>query len=742
MYTPGITPLIIRQFSLDLTCSGAYYCLMVNTSNFLSVNRRIFTSRTFFLTFGICLFIWLDLPGTSTTDVPSADKPLYVQPMNPLEEHATTCRVILKRLMRDHYRKIILHDDLSSKIFDSYLSEIDPARSYFLASDINEFEPYRYRLDDLFARGDLEPAFIIFNRYILRATEGLQFRLGRLDRGLNDMRFDATESMDIDREEAPWPADINELNEISRKNLKNNILNLKLAGRTVDEITEILEKRYKNQLAHLRLTRSEDVFELYMNALAKQFDPHTSYFSPRAAENFDISMSQALEGIGAQLRTEDEYTVVVRLIKGGPAEKSKQLKPSDRIVGVGQGSDGEIVNIVGWRIDELVRLIRGPKKTIVRLKIIPNDAVDDQTKIISLERSAVKLDEQTAKMKIIEVEHQGRPSQIAVIDLATFYLDYKALHSGDRNYRSSTRDVKRFLRELSQTNVQGLVIDLRNNSGGLLQEAIELTGLFIERGPIVQVRSANGRISIFQDPDDSIFYRGPLALLTNRLSASASEICAAAIQDYGRGIIIGQPTFGKGTVQSMLKLNHGQLKVTVAKFYRISGESTQYKGTNPDLTYPSLHNSEKIGESVLSNALPWDTITRTTYEPFDNLSPFMNILRKRHECRLQNDPDYKYLLALGEHLDKVRVETAVSLNETVRRQERDEIKKRRQDLENSRKRDKRQILIEDMPELESDTISDAHNDEDEQSPEDPMLIEAAHILLDYVELSASKIDQP
>jgi carboxyl-terminal processing protease len=674
--------------------------------------------------------------------MPSADEPVYDQPLKPLEEHASTCRVILKHLLRDHYRKISVDDDLSSKIFESYLSELDPERSYFLFSDINEFEPYRYRLDDLFASGDLEPAFIIFNCYLRRAAERLQFRLDRLDRGLNDISFDVNESMDIGREEAPWPVDIDELNEISRKTLKNSILNLKLAGKTLDGITEILEKRYENQLARLRLTRSEDVFELYMNALARQFDPHTSYFSPRAAENFDISMSQSLEGIGALLRTENEYTVVVRLVPGGPAEKSKQLKPSDRIVGVGQGPDGEIVDIVGWRIDDLVKLLRGPKKTIVRLKIIPNDAVDDQTKIISLERNTVQLEEQTAKMEIIKVEHLGRPSQIAVIDLPTFYLDYKALHSGDRNYRSSTRDVKRLLRELSQTNVEGLVIDLRNNTGGLLQEAIELTGLFIERGPIVQVRAANGSISVLRDPDDGIYYRGPLALLTNRLSASASEIYAAAIQDYGRGIIIGERTFGKGTVQSLLKLNHGQLIETVAKFYRISGESTQYKGTNPDLTYPSLHHNEKIGESALSNALPWDTIARATYKSFSNLSPLMDTLRKRQEYRLQDDPDYKYLLALSEHLDKVQSKTVISLNETVRRQERDETKQWRLGLENSRQRDESQEPITELSELESDTMNAVHGNEDEKPQEDPVLIEAAHILLDYVELSAPKIVQP
>lgn len=715
---------------------------MVNKSNLLSANRKIFASVIVFLILGVCLFTWLDLLPARVSDIPNVDQSVYDQPLNPLKVHPRTCRDILKHLRREHYRKVSVDDSLSTKIFDSYLSEIDPNRSYFLASDINEFEPYRYRLDDLLASGDLEPAFIIFNRYLERANERLEFRLDRLNRGLDDMSFDVNESIDMNREEAPWPVDVNEVNEITRKYFKNSVLNFILADKTLDEITEILEKRFKNQLARLRLTRSEDVFELYMNALARQFDPHTSYFSPRAAENFDITMSQSLEGIGVLLGTENEYTVVVRLIPGGPAEQSKQLKVSDRIVGVGQGSDGDIVNIVGWRIDDLVELIRGPKNTIVRLEIIPNDAVNDQTKMISLKRSAVKLEEQTAKLEIIEVEHQGQSSQIAVIDLPTFYLDFKALNSGDRNYRSSSRDVKRLLRELSETNVEGLVIDLRNNSGGLLPEAIELSGLFIERGPIVQVREANGKISILRDQDKRIHYRGPLVILTNRLSASASEICAAAIQDYGRGIIIGERTFGKGTVQTMLNLKHGQLKATMAKYYRISGGSTQYKGTNPDLTYPGLHNIEEIGESALTNALPWDTISGTTYTSFNDLSPIMDTLRKRHELRLQDNPDVKYLLALSEHLDQVRSETVISLNKAVRREERNEIKQWRLDLENSRRSNKGQEPMEELSELESDTTSDTPDDEDEKDQEDPMLIEAAHVLLDYVELSASNIDRP
>jgi len=707
------------------------------------MNNRVFTSKTIFLTFGVCLLIWLALLPAGTSEVPSTGKPDYDQPLIPQAEHARTCRSIVKELRKEHYQQVSIDDALSSKILDRYLSDLDPSRSYFLASDIQEFEAYRDQLDDLLATGDMGPAFTMFRRFKQRATERLEFLLMRLDSGIDDISFDVDESIDIEREDAPWPAHVAELNELSRKNLKNSILNLKLADKTLDEIPEILRKRYKNQLTSVRQTKSEDVFELYMNALAQQFDPHTSYFSPRAAENFDISMSHSLEGIGALLRTENEYTVIVRLITAGPAEKSQLLKPTDRIAGVGQGEDGEIVDVVGWRIDDVVKLIRGPKKTVVRLEIIPADAVDDESKIITLVRDTVKLEEQTAKKEIITVEHQGRSTQIAVIDLPTFYLDYKALHAGDRNYRSSTRDVKRLLRELSGSDIEGLVIDLRNNSGGLLQEAIEVTGLFIEQGPIVQVRGANGSINVLRDPDKGIYYHGPLAILTNRLSASASEICAGAIQDYGRGIVIGEPTFGKGTVQSIMQLNRGQLKATVAKFYRISGESTQNKGTNPDFGFPSLYlyDMEKIGESALDNALPWDRIAKAKYKSFDDLSPVMDSLREDHQRRLQGNPDYQYRLSMIEHLDEARQETTISLNETVRRQERDENKQRRLELENSRRRKLNLDPIEKLSELESETTSSPHDDEDEKAQDDPVLIDAAHTLLDYIELSAKRSAQ-
>jgi carboxyl-terminal processing protease len=705
------------------------------------MNSRVFTSRTVFLTFGVCLLIWLALLPAGTSEVPSVDKPDYNLPLNPLDEHARTCKRILKELRKEHYQQVSIDNALSSKLLDSYLSDLDPARSYFLASDIQAFESYREQLDDLLGSGGVEPAFAIFRRFKQRATERLEFLLACLDRGIDDISFDIAESIDIEREDALWPADVNELNELSRKNLKNSILNLKLADKALDEIPEILVKRYENQLTSVSQTKSEDVFELYMNALAQQFDPHTSYFSPRAAENFDISMSQSLEGIGALLRTESEYTVIVSLITAGPAEKSQLLKPADRIAGVGQGAEGEIVDVVGWRIDDVVKLIRGPKKTIVRLEIIPADALDDESKVITLVRDTVKLEEQTAKKEIITVERQERSAQIAVIALPTFYLDYKALHAGDRNYRSSTRDVKRLLRELSRSDIEGLVIDLRNNSGGLLQEAIEVTGLFIEQGPIVQVRGADGSINILRDPDKGIYYRGPLAILTNRLSASASEICAGAIQDYGRGIVIGEPTFGKGTVQSIMQLNRGQLKATVAKFYRISGESTQNKGTSPDFAYPSLYDREKIGESALKNALPWDRIAKAKYQSFDDLSPVMDSLRKDHQRRQQGNPDYQYRLATIEYLEEVRKETTVSLNETVRREERDENKQRRLELENSRRRKLGLEPIAKLSELESETTVSPHGNKDEKAQDDPVLIDAAHVLLDYIRLSNNDTEQ-
>lgn len=680
-----------------------------------------------------CLLLCLATLPARTSDKGDTLEVIDYEPLRPLAEHARTCDAILEGLRQAHYRKTSIDDALSAKVFESYLDDLDPDRSYFLASDIDAFERYRYRLDDLLKAGDLEPVFDIYNRFNKRVIERSRYILTRLDGGLDDISFDRMESVEIERDEAAWPADINELNELTRLNLKSSVLSLTLADKTRDEIADIIKKRHQNQLNFIQQTRSEDIFQRFMNSLAQHFDPHTTYFSPRVAEDFDISLNQSLEGIGALLQMEDEYTKIVRLIPAGPAEKSQQLKPADRIVGVGQGSEGEIVDVVGWRIDEVVKLIRGPKNTIVRLEIIPADATGDQTRVVAIERNTVKLEEQTAKKEIITVERQGRSAKIAVIELPTFYMDFKAMRSGDRNYRSSTRDVLGFLEEFSSSDIQGLVIDVRNNSGGLLQEAIALTGLFIEEGPIVQVRTSDGQTEILRDPDSGVYYRGPLAILTNRLSASASEILAGAIQDYGRGLVIGERTFGKGTVQSLLDLNRGQLKATIAKFYRITGESTQNKGVTPDIIYPGLYDIKEIGESALADALPWDTIAATRFASLNQVKPLMGLVRESHQRRMRDDPDYAYQLAMIEHLKDIRSKTTLSLNEDVRRRERKETKAKRLDLENQRRVAKNLEPIAKLEELESEDNEDAQSD--------PVLMESTRILLDYADLYLKRIAQ-
>ncbi|MCF7975805.1 MAG: carboxy terminal-processing peptidase [Phycisphaerae bacterium] len=690
------------------------------------MNHKKFVFKSIIVVFGLCLLIWRVTPPAWTSNGSSLDRASNGGLLVPLKEHPTTCRDILRQLKQSHYRQIPVDDALSNKVFDTYLSELDPSRRLFMASDINEFEVYRDRFDDLTLAGDLGPAFDIYNRFIQRATERFEFLLTCLENGLSDLSFEDSETIEIDRKDAAWPVDRAELDDMSRKNLKSSALSLKLADKSMEEIAEILTKRFENQLNRIQQSNSEDAFETFMNSLSQQFDPHTTYFSPVLSEEFGISMSQSLEGIGALLRTKDEYTTIVSLIPAGPAEKSELLKPADRIVGVGQGPEGEIVDVVGWRLDEVVKLIRGPKKTIVRLKILPVDASDEQAKVISIERNTVKLEEQTAKKEILQVEHQGRSVNVAVIDLPTFYLDFKAAHGGDPNYRSSTRDVKKILQALSDTDVEGLVIDLRNNGGGLLQEAIELTGLLIKQGPVVQVRAAGGRIEILNDLDNAIYYDGPLAILTNRMSASASEILAGAVQDYGRGIVIGERTFGKGTVQAMMTLDRGQLKATIAKFYRITGGSTQHKGIVPDISYPTMHDVNSIGESALTEAMPWDTIGKITYPSYGNPQPFMTTLRDRHLERQKHDPDYTYRLAMIDYLQEMRKKNTLSLNEEVRRKERKDADEWQLTLENTRRLAKNQTPIETLDELEST--------ESQDSQDDPLLIEAARILLDYAEL--------
>lgn len=677
----------------------------------------------------ICLITFTGAPCAS--EVPASTQ-TYYQQLSPLKEQIKTEKEIFKHLRRDHYRKIEIDDKLSSIILDKYLSDLDPFRNFFLASDIMEFETYRFGLDDALKKGELAPAFKIYNRYQLRLIERLVYLTNRLSLDIKNINFDLDDSFETDRDNSPWPGSRRELENLWEKGLKNDILNLILDEKPIDEVKELLLKRYRNQLSRVGQTKSEDVFQQYMNSFAKTFDPHTQYFSPRTSENFNINMSLSLEGIGAMLTTENEFTKIVRLIPAGPADKAGELKPDDRIIGVGQGADEEIVDVVGWRLDDVVALIRGPKESNVRLKIIPADAVDDhQTKVIQITRNTVRLEEQAAKSELIELKKDDAIYRLGVITIPTFYLDIQALRKGKPDFKSTTRDVMRLLAELNKERVDGIIIDIRDNGGGSLQEADTLTGLFIKHGPVVQIKYANQKVDRLYDRDPRIFYSGPLAVVVNRLSASASEIFAGAIQDYGRGIIIGEDTFGKGTVQTLVGLDRGQLKMTSAKFYRISGASTQHKGITPDILYPSLYDKEKIGESSLEEALAWDTIYEVPHQTYPELSQLIPKLNERHIDRIKDDADYAYLQAMIEYLDTLRDKTQISLNKHKREEEHKQAQKTRLDLENKRRKARDLPPLKDLDEMEKDK----DKEEDKKAQDDPVIIESGNILVDLMTIS-------
>ena len=682
------------------------------------------------------LIVWI-LQGvaygqTSSSAMPEKKTTILV----PTENNRKLNADIINYLTRRHYLKIVIDDHLSSKVLYRYLDELDPNHSYFYAKDIKEFEKkYQFKLDDSFKKNDLAPAFEIFNRYQQRLIERLTASIERLERGLGDMNLDVEESLQVDRKNMPWPDSEGAMEDLWRKRLKSHIISLKLAAESLEEIRDTLLKRYRNQLKQVDQNNADDVFQFYINSLALSIDPHTQYFSPHRTENFNINMSLSLEGIGAVLQIEDEFTKVVRLIPGGPADRSKLLQAADRIVGVAQGADGEMLDVVGWRLDEVVNMIRGPKGSLVRLQIIPVDAPDEhQTKVISIVRDTVKLEEQSAKKKIIEVQRDNRKYKVGIIDVPTFYADFKGMNAGKSDYKSTTKDVEQLLLELKEENVQGIIIDLRDNGGGSLQEANSLTGLFIGLGPTVQVRNANGRIDIIRDHDPLIIYTGPLVVLVNRMSASASEIFAGAIQDYRRGVILGEQTFGKGTVQSLLPLDKGQLKATTAKYYRISGQSTQHKGIIPDLEYPSLYILEEIGESALPEALAWDQINSIPYQIYYNIDDDLMLqLQNRHTARNRVSQDYLYLLERRKRNEEMRQKKELSLSVSIRRKERDEAEKWLLQLENKLRLSKGQPLLEKISDMEDEKVIGASHGNDE-SKDDPLLDEAGEVLIDFINL--------
>ncbi|MCF7202215.1 carboxy terminal-processing peptidase [Pseudomonas oligotrophica] len=644
---------------------------------------------------------------------------------------------IVELLKRHHYNKPPLNDARSEKIFDSYIEMLDPSRSYFLESDLAEFRQWRDRFDDLLKSGNLEPGFVIYKRHLERLQGRLEYALGLLEKGVDGFDFGVDETLLVDREKAAWAKDAKELDELWRKRVKDEVLRLKIAGKEPKDIQELLTKRYRNQLSRLNQTRSEDVFQTYINAFAQSYDPHTQYLSPDNAENFDINMSLSLEGIGAVLQSDSEYVKIVRLVPAGPAEKSKQLAPADRIVGVAQG-DEEMVDVIGWRLDEVVKLIRGPKGSVVRLEVIPaSNAPSDQTsRTVAITREAVKLEEQAAKKSVLKLSHEGQSFKLGVIEVPAFYLDFKALRAGDQNYKSTTRDVKKLLTELEQEKVDGVIIDLRNNGGGSLQEATELTGLFIDQGPTVLVRNADGRVDVLADDSAGALYKGPMAVLVNRLSASASEIFAGAMQDYHRALILGGQTFGKGTVQTIQPLNHGELKLTLAKFYRVSGQSTQHQGVIPDISYPADVDTKEIGESALPEALPWDSIRAAINPEMNPFKPFLSELKARHDARTEGNPDFVFTrdrLALAQELMN---ETSVSLNEQKRRAQQADVERRQLALENTLRAAKGE---EPLAKLQTDDEQTAaHAEAQKPNPEkDAYLTESGRILMDYLGLASA-----
>ena len=643
--------------------------------------------------------------GTALATVSAGNKAVTdeIAALAPLPVHSNTTRNIVDALSSRHYVTTELNDLLSEQIYQGFLEDLDPSKSYLLASDIAEFDSLRYQLDDTLLRGDAKPAFIIFNRYHQRVLARFESILAQLEKGTDVFDFERDEFLELDREEAPWATNNAELDDLWRKRLKNAVLNLRLADKEPEKIQELLLKRYKNRLTRTRQTNSEDVYQLYMNAFTRTYDPHTQYFSPRTSENFNINMSLSLEGIGAVLQQEDEFTRVVSLVPAGPADKSKQVFPDDKIVAVAQGLEGEMIDVIGWRLDEVVQLIRGKKDTIVRLDVIPASSTDSsESKIVKIVRNTVKLEEQSAKSEIIEVEQFGHKRKIGVIDIPAFYIDFQALQKGEKDFKSTTRDVKVLLADLIAEGVEGVVIDLRNNGGGSLQEARTLTGLFIDRGPTVQIRSKSNRVDILNDRDIRTIYDGPLAVLVNRLSASASEIFAGAMQDYERGVIIGSQTFGKGTVQSLLPMNRGQLKLTQAKFYRISGESTQHKGIIPDISFPSNFDLDSIGESTLDGPLPWDQISATSFRTKQMIGPLVTELDRLHKARITEDPEFTYMADAAAYRKVRAQQTAVTLNESQRLKEKEDSDTFWLALENTKRLQQGLPEIDSLDELQGD----------------------------------------
>ncbi len=635
-----------------------------------------------------------------------------VNNIKPDEQQSLATRQIVSLIENYNYKKQAVNDSISSLVLDRYIKALDPSRYYFLASDIKEFEQFRTSLDDDFKAGDLSAPFYIFNVYLKRYNDRIDYSVVQIK-----SRYDFTQNDTYvyDREKMPWISSNGELDELWKKRIKYELVNLKIAGTDEAKNIETLTKRYQNLKSQAAKFNNQDVFQILMDAFTEAIDPHTNYFNPQRAEVFNQEMARSLEGIGATLQLENEVTKIVTIVPGSPAYKSKQLNAGDRIIAVAQGLNGEFEDVIGWRIDNTVSKIKGPKGTTVRLKVIPvGQELSSKPIIVTLVREKVILADQSAKKTVKIVTEGGKKYKIGIIELPAFYADFKAASAGDANYKSTTRDVRLLIDTLKRLDkVDAIIMDLRANGGGSLNEAIDLTGLFIDKGPVVQVKDYANNIRVNEDKDLGAIWTGPLGVMVDRLSASASEIFAGAIQDYGRGIVIGTQTYGKGTVQSSIDLNSlvdqsiltriaslfkkdvkgttvspqgngvildkngvpqlGQINLTMAKFYRINGNSTQHKGVMPDFTFPSIYPIDKIGEDTEPSALPFDMIRPSNYKVLQNLSLIKISLEKLHAQRMTNSVGYKILLDDVQSVKNREAETSVTLNEAKLKAERDQL---------------------------------------------------------------------
>ncbi len=592
----------------------------------------------------------------------------------PNAKHREQSKLIYQLLSKYHYKKINLDDSLSEKILKKYINSLDPNKEYFFNSDINYFNQYKYQMDDYVMSGYLEPAYEIFTVYNERVKNRIGYVYSLLE---NEPNFSLDEDLIFDRKNSSWFIDVNEMNDYWRKKIKNSILNLKILGKDWKSNKETLDKRYKRFEKTISQFNSEDVFEMFINSYAELFDPHTNYFSPVNADRFEINMSKTFEGIGARLQQDVEYTTIFQIMPGGPAYRNKELEKGDRIIGVGQGEEGVFEDIIGWRLDDVVSKIKGPKGSVVQLLVLKKESnIDDYPDTVRLVRDRVDVVDEDATFDIIPYRANNKNYNVGLIKIPSFYINFEEAQRGKKDYKSVTRDVKRCIDSLNALSVDGIIIDLRNNGGGSLQEAIDLTGLFIETGPVVQIKSSSGRIEVEKDFDRSIHYNGPLLVLNNSFTASSSEIFSGALKDYNRGLVVGESTFGKGTVQNLIDLDRffpnsnlqfGQLKITLAKYYRVSGGSTQKIGVEPHIEFPNIYDRSIYTENSRNNALEWDKIRDITFDKINYINePLVNHLNATFQNDIKSDSSFINYLSYVEDTKENRKKKKISLNYSKR----------------------------------------------------------------------------